>query len=44
MNNLELILNFMSNHPILTILIIWAVFSWTPVKITYNYNTEDKDE
>jgi len=44
MNNLQLILNFMEQHPVLSILIVWSVFSWTPVKVVNNYNREDDDE
>ena len=44
MNNLQIVLNFMGEHPILSILIIWSVFSWTPVKIIKNYDTKEGNE
>ncbi len=45
MSNLQLILSFMSAHPILSILIVWSVFSWTPIKVIHNHNDKDnRDE
>jgi hypothetical protein len=44
MNNLQLILNFMEQHPVLSILIVCSVFSWTPVKVINNCKSEDDDE
>lgn len=44
MSNLELILNFIGEHPILSFFLVAAVFSWTPIKIEHNHNDKGKEE
>lgn len=44
MSNLQIVLNFMGEHPILSFLIVCSVFSWTPVKIIKNYGTKEGNE
>jgi len=43
MSNLQLILNFMGEHPFLSFLLAWCIFSWTPIKIIHNYDKKDGD-
>lgn len=40
MSNIELILNFIGEHPWLTFFLAYCVFSWTPVKIIHNHNNK----
>ncbi len=44
MNNLQMILNFIGEHPFISFLIIWSIFSWTPIKIIHNYNKYEEDK